>query len=205
MSLLRTSGWLAMLALGIAFNGGCAGLPLGPTGATNSSPSPSGTVSPAASPSAYPTVHADNNIVLTGFDGGYNGLTSAFLATSRLGVRSQGVTTINLSDGASPGRFLSFRTYDNADYAAGKTFAIGAAPAAGTTPTSGSSLTYSDNGMTWVSLGGGQARMVSRDGYDTTFVIENVPLSPRTPLYLAGGASGSVTASFSGTFTSYTF
>lgn len=194
-----------MLALGIAIVGGCADLSMGPNGTANSSPSPSSTVTPTASPSANTSAQADQNIVLSGFAGGYNGLTSAFLATSRLGVRSQGVTTINLSDGASPGRYLSFRTYDNADYAPGKTFAIGPAPAAGTTPTSGSSLTYSDNGKTWVSSGGGQARMISRAGSDTTFVIENVPMSPPTPLYLAGGATGSVSASFSGTFTSYSF
>lgn len=198
-----------MLALGITLFGGCADLSLGPNGTANSSPSPSGNVTPTATPTASPSadtsVQADHNVVLSDFGDGYNGLTSAFLATSRLGVRSQGFTTINLSDGASPGRYLSFRTYDNADYAPGKTFAIGAAPAAGTTPTSGSSLTYSDNGKTWDSIGGGQARMVSREGSDTTFLIENVPLSPHTPLYLAGGASGSVSVSFSGTFTSYTF
>ncbi len=205
MSHRRASVWLSLLMVSLAMIGGCADLTDGLKGAVTSSPGPSETLAPSASPSAGTDAQADNKVVLSGFDGGYNGLTSAFLATTRLGVRSSGVTTINLSDGASPGRFLSFRTYDDADFAPGKTFAIGPAPAAGTTPTSGSSLTYSDNGMTWVSTGGGQARMISREGYDTTFVVENVPMSPRMPLYLAGGASGSVSASFSGTFTSYSF
>lgn len=210
MSSRRIAGVLNLLALGLALVGGCADLSKVST-TIGASASPSGgmtaTSTPTAAPtaSAAPSVNADNNVVLTSFGGGFNGLTTAFMATSRLGVRALGVTTINLSDGASPGRYVSFRTYDNADFAAGKTFSIAAAPPAGTTPTSGSSLTYADNGKTWVSTGGGQARMVGRTGYDTTFVIENVPMAPPTPAYLAGSATGSVTVNFSGTFTSYSF